>query len=749
MRKTSFLMVFLGSFVFSSFFIIQPVHASSVFKQFSSVRTINGMEKVGQFLWCATTGGVVKYAIDAKATTLFSDFVDLPDLNLTSCVKDNSGNMWFGSNEGFLIKLNLQTEKFSSYNALQAVGWPIKSMLFFKENIFIGTTNGLSIFSPIKESMQNIRQFGTSTAADVSVIRCFGDTLAIRTSDGISYCVVSDFNTTMFSNPGIWHNVSSGDFVDIVEVKGTIAGSATPTVQRDGSLWQFGTTDGKLLRDSITFATLSSAVTCFISIDNTRYAIGTANDFFSIFNSLDKSLTQVTVNCPTNTDINSCGLDKNGFLWYMPQDPSNGFGYFDGTSWIKRTYQDDPGIGTLGMGVIGARNPLCITTQNDVFVGSNAYGVKWLNSQTKTWTTFCDRFGLMPYVNAINLNPAPYYDSPLTRFSPDSLNGWWTFSSGLCEDSAGNIWFSNNRAYNGNILHVRKPRENKWRSFSISDVSLNLLSLFAGPVAANSDKTRKRHYIYLGYNFAENMSGGGVSVLSYAFGDNPITDSIQCISSTSSHLLSVSDIAIANDTLAWLAGGDGIYSMVQNDPNTIRKITTITSQDGVYAVTVGDNGNVLFCKDRDLYSYDNTSGTLTQITKTGNLGTHVSNIVLDKKSNVYWIASQKGIFRFDKGDSTAATGGNGSIDVYPNPMSCSKFKNGHPLRFAGLYGASPSVLIYNAGGALVASLSDQNTRILSWNGKNRSGTFVVPGVYYYKAEVGNNKFAKGKIFITQ
>jgi hypothetical protein len=134
------------------------------------------------------------------------------------------------------------------------------------------------------------------------------------------------------------------------------------------------------------------------------------------------------------------------------------------------------------------------------------------------------------------------------------------------------------------------------------------------------------------------------------------------------------------------------------------------------------------------------------LTNFGRFGTSVNCILLDKKNSVYWVASNKGLFRFESGDSTAAKGGN-ALDVYPNPMSSTRLKNGHVIRFSGLDPTGPSVRIFDASGTLVTNLSDKNTRIIVWTGVNQSGKTVVPGVYFYQANIGNGKYAKGKIFI--
>jgi hypothetical protein len=722
------------------------VQSSTLFRQFSPFNTVSGIVSDGSNLWIATSGGAVKYTLASGAKKVYTDLNDLPDLNLVGAVQDRSGIVWFGSNEGYLVRLDPATESFTSFNALAIAGWPITCMLYFKDNIFIGTQNGLSIFSIEKSFIQNVKSIGTFTSVYISALRSYGDTLALVTDDGIAYCVSKDVALTIFSDPTLWTCIKADNTLGIIHGNDSLKASGYKVLEIGTTVWQYGV-GNFLLKNGSMAGMFSSPVTCLLPLDNNSFVIGTQSSFFWIYNGSKSSYSQITVDGPAGSNIGGiggCVLDRSGLLWYIPQDPTSGFGWFDGTAWQKINYQTNPDVGNMGAGMLTAKNTIMATMKNDIWVSTYAYGEKWLNRENGTWTSYIDPYGALPYVNAGNPFPPPYNPSPLTRYYPDTT-GWWTMVSGVCEDSLGYIWVANYQPYTNPILNLRKPRENTWRSFSYGDTTYNLLSKYTGPVAANGGKTNQRQYIYLGYVHNEAQNGGGLSVLSYSSSDDPMTATVSCVSSDDRHTYPVSDIAVVNDTLVWLACGDGIYRMAQNDPNTIRKITTITSSDGFYAVAAGYGGRVVFCKDRDLFSYGDGDTTVTRLTSTGKLGASVNSIVLDKKNSVYWIASNKGLFRFETGDSTVATAGH-SIDVYPNPVSRQRLKNGQGVRFRGLDFSNSTVRIFDAGGMLVTSISAQN-RIGFWNGANQSGKVVVPGIYFYQAAVGNGKYAKGRIFV--
>jgi streptogramin lyase len=713
-------------------------HSSSLFRQFSSPRSVGSIvsDAFSSNLWLATSGGVVRFNPSTGEKKIYTDLSDVPDLNLVAAAKDNSGDIWFGGVEGYLTKVHPATEAFTSFNALAATGWSITCMLFFKDNIFIGTPNGLSIFSIQKASIQNVRLFGTFTSVDVTALRSFGDTVALVTTDGIAYCVIGDMQKTILSDPNLWTCVPSSGALGIIHRNDSLKASPYKILETGTTVWQYGNT-GTILKNGIPAGSFSSPVSCVLPLNDNSYIAGTENSYFWVYDAAPNTFSQVTLDGPSESNIGGCVLDRSGSLWYVPQDMSNGLGSFNGSTWKNITKDNTPGLGNLvpGQGALGTKNGIIATTRNDIWLSFYSSGLKWFNRDNASWTAFID-----------SKAPDTALPSPLTRFSSDTTF-WWTLISGTCEDSLGYIWVANNGAYNGNILHVRKPRENVWRSFSKNDSSFSSLSTYTGPLAASVDRASGRQYVFMGFWNFNAKEGEGVTVLSYDVNGNPLTDAVTVVNTPKIQQIAVNDIAVANDTLVWIAGFSAIYKMTRNDPTTLTKIEAITSTDPFYAVAAGYDGKAVFCKDRDLYTYSDADQSLTKLTSSGKFGTAVNSIVLDKKNSVYWIASNKGLFRYVSGDSSAAAAGNGAIDVYPNPVSRTKLMSGHAVYFAGLSSANPGIRIFDAGGSLVANLSLKNTKLITWNGTNQAGSVVIPGVYFYQGQAGNGSRCKGKIFV--
>jgi|GEM_PF-3048207 hypothetical protein len=719
-----------------------PARAAGILKQFGSFKSVNAVVPLGGSLWLATSGGVVRYDLASGSSKTFTEVSDIPDLNVTAAVKDDNGDLWFGTGSGYLIKCHPQTATFTSYNALTVSNWRILCMNRSGNFLFIGTTSGLSIFNIARLSMQNAKQFSTSTSTAVSEIRIFGDTIAVALPDGLAYMAAPDFANAIFSDPSVWKLLPASDPVGIVRRNDSLFASPRKTAQFGAAQVQFGGTDSVegLWLNNVLVHLFPSAVACATPVSDTQIAVGTKSSFWYLCNPAKQVFTPESLDGPEDSYIKGCAMDKDGVLWFVPYDMTNGIGTFDGRQWSSLTYNNTPGLPPMSSGPFICKNAIMVTSKNDVWVSTFAYGSLWLNRETGLWSSYED--GASPY----------YRDaSPIVRFD-EKAGLWWTFVSSTCEDSLGYIWVANNTPYNGNFLHVRKPRDNSpsaWRSFNFSLVQDQDYPRFIGPIASNQNKAYNTQYVYLGFGLKADMSGGGMAILSYPSTNSPVDTLTPVQFQKYAEVMSASGFAVVNDTLVWVAADDGIYKITNNNISTLTKISKITSTGLFEAIAVGANGRPVFCKDKDLYSYNDDDSSLTNLTKCGTLSTPVNWISFDPATGVYWVATSSCMYRFQSGDAATAQSdaSAGSIDVFPNPMSRISFINNHPIRFARLNSQSPHVRIYDASGTLVLNLTGQNTTIINWNGKNKADRFVVPGVYFYQANSANGKSCKGKIYV--
>jgi hypothetical protein len=723
-----------------------PSNAGTILKQFAPFKGVNAIIKNGNMLWLATSGGVVRYNNANGAIKTYTEMSDLPDLNLTAAVQDASGDMWFGSADGYLIKLHPQTETFTCYNALAATGWNIECLRWCSDYLLIGTSKGLSIFSILGKPIQNVKKFNLFSSVDVSAIYIFGDTIAVVSADGIAYSVIGNIQTTNFSDPGIWTTIPGQNVIGIISLSGALSPSPYKIQQfGNDSVWKFGGPNAstQLFFNDQPLNSFPSPVTCVLPLGNSGYAVGTGNSYWYLGNPSNASFNQVLINGPAAADIKSCAVDQNGMLWFLPNDLLNGIGNYDGKTWSVLTQDNTPGIGTLGTGPNQYNNSMTVTSKNDIWISTFAFGVKWYNRASASWASYQDSAD--PGRGA--LTPIARYDNVIRN---DTVLTYWSLISGTCEDSLGNIWIANYKAYNDRVLHVRNARDNSaWRSFNVSDNNLRIISNYTSLVAANQNKLLNKQYIYLGYLKKEDFTGGGMSIFSYNATEDPLSPSTVVTGDPTQNLaISVTGFAVANDTLVWVAAEDGIYRVTNNRASSITKMDKITSSGLFTSIALGMDGQPVFCKDKDIYSYNDADSTLTNLTKCNAIELPVNWIHLDKNKNAFWIASKKGLYRIETGSGPLLPGKAGAnIEVYPNPVSRALLKS-HRINFTKLNFQDPRVRIYDAAGTLVRILTtDKNSGIITWDGANNSGRTIIPGTYFYQAKAASGTICKGKILI--
>jgi len=144
--------------------------------------------------------------------------------------------------------------------------------------------------------------------------------------------------------------------------------------------------------------------------------------------------------------------------------------------------------------------------------------------------------------------------------------------------------------------------------------------------------------------------------------------------------------------------------------------------------------------------------TLTVVhytTKDGLLSDRVYDVAIDPVQGMAWFAHDAGVTRYSRNDLRNAdkfmtSEAPAEVKAYPNPF---RPKLGYHLTIDNIAEDS-FVSIYNRGGSLVRFF--RNGEVLGgrveWDGRDKSGKFVAPGVYHYVVQKGSKK-KTGKIII--
>lgn len=763
--------------------------------------------------WLATSGGIARYEPDRDRLKLYTDLTRFPDLNMSDAVKDGNGAIWFATRNGDLIRLDPVRETFVSYNALRAVGWQVNTLHAYRNHLFIGGPGGLSVFSIQKEFViSNVTQFGSLNRAEVIRVRSWGDSLAVLTGSGIAHTKVSNVAETNFADPNLWSTIEATGMLDIERKDdGSLVGTTSMTETIDGRRYGYGTSDCRLREDGEEVHQFSdiggfAVVSCITKAGEDTYLIGTEGEHFWEWKRSSGSPAKHAIDGPVTSTISGMAFDGSGTLWYIGRDAKLGLGTYDGATWSSFSHNDPPDFGHFIMTRTQSDNSVMIARTGDVFIGTISHGIKWYDASKDSWTTFID-----PEVTGA---PFETPDNPLESLIPDNLGAWWTLVSGVCEDSSGFIWVANHLARNGNILHVFKPDMTDWRSFNVDEDNLRRpggeRNTVTGPVTAA--RRGDTNHIYLGFG-----KEGGVALLSYA--GNPLTDSVRVQAPNQS--ISVADLAVEDTTRVWLAAQDGLYRVTDHRLSSLTKAKTPPMDKRCDAVAVvprpgfsggitdkticdiaGDLGEggvlsdaiaglqrivrpteILVGHDGDLYAYrpvdqsvfsrleqcgqiekaviveiqDSLKDSVVNLTNNGSLGTVIRAIAAEEDPRFVWIGGSEGLFRFDRGTASTATGeeneDNRRLAAFPNPATLSSLRlnSSYRIRFTGVNHQS-RLFVYTVSGERIRELpikhvAETHNYYFEWDGRNGRGSLVRPGTYLYYAAVEGTRGKVGKLLL--
>ena len=213
----------------------------------------------------------------------------------------------------------------------------------------------------------------------------------------------------------------------------------------------------------------------------------------------------------------------------------------------------------------------------------------------------------------------------------------------------------------------------------------------------------------------------------------------------------------AKNELLWMVTTNklGYYDI---DQDTIKMPTSMSGISGVEYTSVGldPHSNVwvgttahgVYRLTRKGKSFD-TLTTQRFTTRNGMLSNSVDDIAIDPEMGVLWMAHEQGVSWYKRNDLRAnesfmTDSAVAEVLAFPNPF---RPKIHRYISFDFL-AEDATLSIYNRGGALVRFFrgEDMYGGRVDWDGTDKSGRLVVPGVYYYVVK-NSKKTKKGKFII--
>ena len=704
----------------------------------------NDIVSSGQVIWCATSGGLIKYDQQTGQAVKYLNSDGLGDVDLLSIEVDTAGTLYAGGTNGTLTRIfsdgRIEIDNFQYTNnvlyhllSLYADGevlWvgtevgvaqfsiyrnggefketyanlgdipretPVRALRVVGNYLWAGTDSGLAYIDKDNPLPQNPDQWGSVrsgenglTESRIQAINYIDDTLYIGTSNGVFW----------MDQDSLWHNMGpvSTSVRDIRSIGNNIYMAANNGVYRkNGMAWNLITSDSLITHDAKALA----------ADNNDSLWAAFVDGGFASFNGSYWDV--VTIPGPAASYINSLAMDSTGNIWLAHTIPGfsgpagvSKFNY-DNSTWQNYNYQNS------SLGINGAVVTLYDDVHKLMWFGSWGDGLFSFDSDT-TWVHYNENNSPLRGLEAY-----PFY-VPI----PD-----------LSLDDNGNLWIMNLKAYNPeNTILVFNAEDSTWQAY------------FQSPqqIATNFQQVIYTHgdTVY--------VAGETQNINRLEF-NNPFITSDDNWLSQIQDVEQIKDMAMDNSGKLFIATAAGLFYYDFNYNNTVnielpdgyRSACWSIAIDGLGNKWVGtDSGVVVLGGDLD----QGTPLWKDKFKKSNSylVNNSVRGIVVDKENGLVYIATVNGLSVYES-QFVAPSPDLSDMSVYPNPIYADQADAvANFLRVPD----NADVYIYTVAGELIKKF---NTGTLDfWDLRNDKGNKVAAGIYFFHVRAGD-KSGRGKFAI--
>ena len=703
------------------------VQAYDRISNYSPPLTVNQFVYFDQSIVAATSGGVFAINRSNEQARGFAGMEKLPDLNCKAIALVPDQSLFIGTAAGYLYQYHRTTQTFDITSSYAVSGWDIRVLQIYGNYLIVGSSHGISIFDTrTKRAIANAPHIGSFTSASVNAIAIHSDSLYLACDNGLASLDISGnkISRYTYNDPLIWTTHSStapllsfttvGGILQAHTFIATQLGTATIRVIEARS---YGNSN-----DSIRINTMPSSITTLYAENDTTLWIGTITDY--AWYRHGATTTKIRLPGPTVPQINQIYANRGGTdLWMLGQISKTGSEWWEGLCRLNNnqwTQYNGSTPGYRGSGGYFDFRGVLEDKAGNMWFGSPGANIKAYDTLEKTWSIYAPGEVDTPWFRHI------------TASSPEQ--SVWGMSSALAQDSSGYIWMGIWHGYKGSLICYTPGLEPSPASYRRFLSKYDAPSYYMENVYALNVDAR-------GAIFAGSEAG---QLLVFSHNGQPITGGITIEKEWyTSPIGKIFDMTSTSDNLTWIVSTQGlnVYNPAKKSLTHIDKIpATVTAieaeDDFLFWLSTADKG---------LIRYDRQSDEITYINSGSGLPSNVVNdISLDRTNRCLWLATDKGVSRFELISGALAHLGNSTTTVYPNPFSRSNAR--HREIVFDQVPARARLTIFTLTGSPVAVVNplEVNAHIFTWIPDR---TLMV-GTYFYQI-VSPEQTKVGKILITR
>ena len=625
----------------------------SRFANWSSVISVTDILVNGRTVWVATSGGLYFSDSITPYGRLECDVERFPDLRLTSLARDSSGNLWVGSEKGYLTKVD-QRGQYTLYSSYAASQWDIKKLFCAENRVLVASSRGFSIFDARKgQAVKNAVRFGTFRSSTVNAIAIDGDSLYLGGDEGIAHIGIAGnwMDSLNFYDQSIWCvRPTAKPVICFIVKNGMVQGMSYPALYFRGKIVY--TDSVRVYSDGVPAFQLPSRILCASTNGTTMCWFGTEEHYFYYWTGAGAPV-QVKIGGLTFRIVNKAYVDRSSNVFLVPAVTPwphtpwwQGIMYYGSNgAWFLNNSLSDPNFGWLS-----DREPpagFCQTRNGLLFFGSSGGNVKCFEA-SKGWRLY--------YVSGQN------FYSGFRLLTPDEAKqAPWGKCDAIAQDSSGYLWISSWDNYAGCLIcynpAVVNPGPTDYKRFLPKDSPYYMHDIIALSVDKN------------GVLFAGSTDG---QLLIFRHSGNPLSQGIAEILSYKSDLNTVYDITCHDRDITWIACAKGLFratvhggTVVLDSMDKLPGNITCVEQEADDAVWLGTTND-------GLIRYNPQRQEKDEITTTqGLISNAIHDLSVDYQKGYLWVATYDGLSRYDLMHSNVTLTDPGNLRLYPNPFSLS------------------------------------------------------------------------------
>ena len=698
---------------------------------YTNMNYVNRLLLTENFLWMATTGGLLKFSLIEYNYQKITNVDGLGGNYLYSIASDTTDNLWLGAKNGILTRFEPENNLFRVY--LDLIGHGIKIIAPDRDKLWIGSDIGISLFLIYKnegEIKETYRHLGNlEQEIGVNSISLSSSRIWVGTEKGIAFAPKDDPNLL---DPSHWYSFVSGQngltcdsVLSILNVGEELYIGTKEGVfgfNASDSSWSFLGLDGLNARDLIYDSGKILAATNWgvfvyeggtwvqvnlnglknynlnsIEIDSSgRLWVGTEGSGISVYE--NSSWTNFQIDGPPGNIFNKIAIEESGRIWCSNWNA--GCSSFNGTSW--RSFQD-----TLYS--LFSRRPVIASValdyESNVWFGSWGDGLYKLDSQGN-WSMY----------DSSNSELRPYSGHPLN-----------TVVSDVIIDEAGTKWMANWEGVEGRT--VVAFQDNQWMPYlNLDGIKSNLInSIYA-----------EGGHLWICHR------GSGLGYLDYKWTPLDKSDDFLEYFNKSDDYLSGDDIRCARVDRRgnlWVGTNEGLdrydldinrFTGVQLPEPLGPQINCITV-DEMNNKWIGTINGVGVINDQDSFVYVFTT------TNSSLVDNEIWFINVDNKKGIAWIGTENGLSAYQY-----KTSAENLCEVYPYPNPAVVSNGEEKVTFD--VSVETRVRIFTVAGDWVAEAKPGVIGKI-WDLRNRAGELVASGIYLFLIYDQGGESCVGKIVV--